>query len=278
MRTSRAEVWDRYWRRRISEIQEQYYFGSGFRRCHILPRLQEMLGPRMRRVLFAGSGHWLDPYYYAHLGYQVTAVDISRVAMDWVRAAGEKRDIATWFYEVQYDSFEADGIVWVRMDVARSREAAALHHVPGGSARCIAADLLEYEPDEPFDAIRVCRTIGNLPDEEQHALARRFHQWLSPGGVCWAASQGGHPDRERIGRTLGAFERAGFTIYLADWYHWLREAPVRGRYEASPEDREKCRLESRERREREEREQLSRLAAGEKLAVCIHEGDIFRGW
>jgi hypothetical protein len=207
--TSRA-AWERCWRRGIAGIRDEYYFGSGFRQCEVLPFLRRVLGERLRRVLFAGNGISLLPYYYAHLGYQTTAVDFARPAVKWVRRAGEVRDIATWFYEVQYDSHE-DGIVRVRMDVPASRARAAETRVPGGSAAFIHADLFEYEPEQPFDAILLRCPLEWFPEAKRRELVGRLFRWTAPGGVCWAAEKGWRSGSPRE-RPSAASELVGATL------------------------------------------------------------------
>jgi SAM-dependent methyltransferase len=99
------------------------------------------------RVLVPGCGHGYEVLALAEAGHYVTAVDIAAPAV--MSLMGQLTD-------------------------------AGLH------AKVIQADLLNWTPAEPFDAIYEQTCLCALHPEQWQAYAERLAGWLVPGGKLFA--------------------------------------------------------------------------------------------
>jgi hypothetical protein len=95
------------------------------------------------RILVPGGGRSVEPQALAQAGFEVTVVDAAASAVAAQRARLERL------------------------------------HVP---ARIEQADLLEWQPDAPFDAIYDQTCLCALPPAIWPAYASRLHGWLRPNG------------------------------------------------------------------------------------------------
>lgn len=103
------------------------------------------------RALDVGCGEGGDAIWLARRGWRVTAVDISRVALDRAAAA----------YAAAVDG--------------------SATHDPGGMA-CVQADLtVDAPPAGPFDLVTV--HYFPLPRTPDHAALRRLLDTVAPGGT-----------------------------------------------------------------------------------------------
>ena len=95
------------------------------------------------RILFPGGGRSLEPLALAEAGFDVTVVDAAPSAVAMQRAHFERLKV---------------------------------------NARAEQANLFEWEPDTPFDAIYDQTCLCALPPDLWPAYARRLHRWLRPDG------------------------------------------------------------------------------------------------
>jgi tRNA (cmo5U34)-methyltransferase len=147
----------------VREAAETYYAGLsreyGTKIRQLVPRYEEMVEVlldllylmRPRSVLDLGSG----PGTLEHLllerlpGAHLTAVEASREMVE----------------------------------VARSKTAGGKPSPPSGGVRWIHADVMDYHPESPFQAVLSNLVLHNLVSERRRTLLRRIHRWLEPGGV-----------------------------------------------------------------------------------------------
>lgn len=78
--------------------------------------------------------------------------------------------------------FEVTGIDYTQaaVDIARS-----LCQERGVAAEVVQADVLQYRPTQPFDAIYEQTCLCALHPGHWLAYARQLHGWLRPQGVLW---------------------------------------------------------------------------------------------
>jgi cyclopropane fatty-acyl-phospholipid synthase-like methyltransferase len=67
------------------------------------------------------------------------------------------------------------------------------HH---GRVRLLHQDIVEFEPNEKYDAIFSNLVLHNVPYDDKESLLKRLHCWLEPGGIfiwgdmiCFADSE-----------------------------------------------------------------------------------------
>lgn len=147
------------------------------------------------QALDVGCGEGGDALWLARRGWRVTAVDISRVALDRAAAAGA--DVA-------------DRIVWARADLAVTPP-------PAGSFDLVS---VQYFP---------------LPHQADHAAVRRLLAAVAPGGTLLVAGHdladlppGHESDFDPAGfyqpAEIGALLGAGWTVLVDETR--LRTAPA----------------------------------------------------
>jgi SAM-dependent methyltransferase len=137
-----------FWDQRYSSSSELW---SGQPNPHLITEVAALLP---RRALDAGCGEGADAIWLANRGWQVTAVDISTVALKRgaARAAEAGADIAR-------------RITWVH------------------------ADLTAWDPSAKYDLVSV--QFLHLPTDPRDVLYRRIAAWVAPGGSLLIA--GHHP-------------------------------------------------------------------------------------
>jgi len=111
------------------------------------------------RVLVPGCGYGHEVVALAKQGYAVTAVDIARPAVERLRA---------------------------RLENA------------GCQAEVVHADLFDWEPEAPLDAIYEQTCLCAIRPEQRAAYEARLHRWLAPEGLLFAlfmqtGAEGGPP-------------------------------------------------------------------------------------
>ena len=112
-----------------------------------------------RRILLPGAGRSGEPLALARDGFDVTVVDLAESAVNVQR---------------------------VRLQAAGLRGAA------------VQADLLEWEPAAPFDAVYDQTCLCALPPGMVERYAERLHRWVRPGGQVFmlfmqTGKEGGPP-------------------------------------------------------------------------------------
>lgn len=157
-------------------------------RGQISPALAHWLGHVMAphgRVLVPGCGNGHEVAELVRYGLQVTAVDIA--AQPVMRLTGQLVE-------------------------------------QGLHARIIQADLLEWQPAEPFDAVYEQTCLCALEPATWKAYERRLADWLLPGGVMFAlfmqtGQTGGPPYDCPIPEMRELFD--------ASRWKWSDEPPIR---------------------------------------------------
>jgi SAM-dependent methyltransferase len=137
------------------------------------------------RVLVPGCGHGHEVADLVRAGLQVTAVDIA--AQPVMRLTGELIE-------------------------------------QGLHARVLQADLLQWRPAEPFDAIYEQTCLCALQPSDWAAYEQRLADWLLPGGVLFAVfmqtGQAGGPPYDCPVPAMRA-------LFDASRWRWRDEAPLR---------------------------------------------------
>jgi methyl halide transferase len=99
------------------------------------------------RILIPGGGRSVEPVALANAGFDVTVVDAAASAVAAQRGRLERLNV---------------------------------------QARVEQADLFEWQPDAPFDAIYDQTCLCALPQATLPEYAARLHRWLRPGGTLFA--------------------------------------------------------------------------------------------
>jgi hypothetical protein len=170
-----AKYWDRWWRDRLSKDAADVFPAFP---APILRYKGGLIGPvnsdivnsdelliaamrefNLRTVLCAGNGVSQEPRALAEAGLDVTALDISSVAVRFAE-------------EFQYGSHRGDSFCTPRM------------HRPGGSVKFIVGDLLDSKVcPGPFDVIIERRTIQVLALEQRAAALSALANRLGDVGI-----------------------------------------------------------------------------------------------
>jgi SAM-dependent methyltransferase len=138
------------------------------------------------RVLLAGNGISPEPYGFAHAGCNVTVVDVSAVACRFLRSLQVTPELLSRMFTVYDDVLDPDWNMRVRRpSPEKSLQLVDAEYRPSGCVSIIAADLFNYEPTQPFDAVFSRRAYQGLPLDRREELARRFYRWLRPGGFAF---------------------------------------------------------------------------------------------
>ena len=181
-------VWDRYWNDQVSH-------DLGPSGCDLYTQdddlIQVMRQCGFHRVLCVGSGLSQEPRALAEAGLQVTALDLSPVALQLAQAWPlTPRDVAYFFSEAL-----------IR---------------PGGNVEFVAGDLIDpgVAPG-PFDVIIERRTLQLfLPDEAGGALDALAAR-LQPEGILFSHCHSGawKPPQPRVHLFRDLLVRRGWTIW-----------------------------------------------------------------
>jgi len=151
-----AGPWDRYWRAQVENgIGPQLH--DMFCEDNLLLSAMEARG--LSTVLCVGNGISQEPHALAAAGMNVTALDISPVAIHLAsRFALEPTDLGQFF------------------DPNRTR--------PGGTVKFVVGDLLDSTVcPGPFDVAIERRTLQLFPEQERSAALRAVATRLSPEGI-----------------------------------------------------------------------------------------------
>jgi methyl halide transferase len=121
------------------------------------------------RILVPGGGRSLEPLALAEAGFDVTVVDLAPTAVAMQRARLERLKVP---------------------------------------ARIEQADLFDWDPDRPFDAVYDQTCLCALPPALWPNYARRLHRWLRPSGVLFVLfMQSGKTDGPPFHCDLDAMRR-----------------------------------------------------------------------
>lgn len=107
------------------------------------------------------------------------------------------------------------------LDVAPSAIAAQQARLPPG-ARAIVADVFEWAPDTPFDAIYEQTCLCALPPEMLPEYENRLAGWLRPGGSLYALfMQSGKTDGPPFDCPIASMR----TLFDGERWLWPDELP-----------------------------------------------------
>ncbi|RMD69320.1 MAG: methyltransferase domain-containing protein [Gammaproteobacteria bacterium] len=130
------------------------------------------------RILVPGCGRGYEVVELARRGFEVTAVDIAPTPVAFLRQALQEA---------------------------------------GLKAQVIQADLLDFQPDIPFDAIYEQTCLCALAPDAWPAYAERLERWLAPSGRLFALfMQTGSPGGPPYHCDLEAMER----LFPASLWRW----------------------------------------------------------
>jgi methyl halide transferase len=85
--------------------------------------------------------------------------------------------------ELARRGFDVTGLDYTPAAVARTRELLRSQQLAGD---VLQADVLQFEPDQPFDAVYEQTCLCALHPDHWVVYARRLHQWLLPGATLWS--------------------------------------------------------------------------------------------
>lgn len=250
--------WDRYWALTIADEKwrEPMVFRGGFGFQQILDWLREQ---RFRRILFAGNGISLQPYALAHIGFDATALDVSSVASEFVKQFPITPANLTRFLPAYVPKWYPHRESYFRTyDEDESLKRVERECAPGGSVQVITADMFAYSPEVPFDIVYSRTSFQGFEPTGRAELARRFADWVRPGGVCIVETM--NVSSEGCIEMVGEFQSAGF---------FVRGVESQASYEKSK--RARLNPDRHKRREAAKKAlEAKRLAHGEKLVIFCH--------
>jgi len=182
-------AWDRYWNGLLS-----HGIGPGLNDMMAgdPETVRAMAEMGLKTVLCAGSGISQEPRALAEAGFEVTALDLSPVAVKLAQA---------------WDFGPADLARFLAPEQGKTT----------GSARFIVGDLLDLALcPGPFDMIIERCTLQNFPDEERARALDALIARLTTNGVFLSQCHDGgwRPDREPFHATRQLFAERGWTIWL----------------------------------------------------------------
>jgi hypothetical protein len=217
-----AAAWDTYWTNQLEVGAPDQGF-SDIMSSH--GHLVELLARRdVRTILCAGNGLSTEALALALHGFQVTALDISAVAGDYMAAALRRPHHPV--SRIPGLRFTDESIVFADAGQIAAELCPKIHqtasHPPrgGGSLTFATGDLLNADVcPGPYDAVIERRTVQLFPQEEIELALERLTSRLAPRGMFVSHLHDGR-GRPREHRPHHASEWAkshGFTIdYEAD--------------------------------------------------------------
>lgn len=103
--------------------------------------------------------------------------------------------------ELARRGFEVVGIDYTAAAVARVRHLLAAQEL---YPPIVQADVLQWQPDQPLDAVYEQTCLCAIHPASWVAYAQQLQRWLRPGGTLWALfMQVRRPEAETEGRALG---------------------------------------------------------------------------
>jgi hypothetical protein len=157
---------------------------------------------RLKRVWFPGCGTSFAPRSYAELGFDVTASDLSREALD-----------------VQWQSKQASGDL---LRMLYEQAVSGLAPERGGAFRTQKHDLRSPWEGPPFDCVLNIRALSGFDAKTRTAIAASQLGALRPGGWAIFETSGVGPDaRDALEEVLLG---AGATLPLHACERWYRQA------------------------------------------------------
>lgn len=133
------------------EWEGRYQRGeTGWDRAGINPLMQSWVAaslPAGASILIPGCGHGYEVIELARIGFSVTGLDIAPTPVERMRR-----------------ELQAEGLV----------------------ADVVQADMFDYVPDVPFDAVYEQTSLCAIRPEQRRDYEKKLHAWLKPGGSLFA--------------------------------------------------------------------------------------------
>lgn len=280
-----GEQWNVFWRQvlEVWDGQPLMHFSAHVSRFRKDFRLMADLGHS--DVLFAGNGVSTLPYLARHEGFRAHAVDIASVATEFVADLLPPPVVFTWFYSEEAERWNAViGRTERRYDRHLTEQAIERAFRPGGSITFETADLFDLDQSTVFHTIVAQLVIELYDRERQWELARRFYQWLEPGGILIVESFRGlslvSSEWEPVEGVEPIFEAVGFFIHQKAAYQWRQEQHRRTPHNLikawklnSPAYQQKIDAEFQERCEAIRTADIERLRTGDKMVIFRYGGE-----
>lgn len=148
----------------MNDWESRYQQGeTGWDRGAVSPSLTAWLAgeglTEASRILVPGCGRGHEVVHLAELGYTVTGIDIAPSAVNHLQQVLADKSL---------------------------------------SAEVLLADLFDYAPDEPFDAVYEQTCLCAIQPEQREAYEAKLVEWIRPGGTLFAlfmqtGAEGGPP-------------------------------------------------------------------------------------
>lgn len=196
-----AAGWDTYWRNHLKFGMEEQALMDHMASDKSLPPFLD--GRGARTILCVGNGFSYEAISLAILGFEVTALDISRVPMEVIEAT--LRDPQHPLRQMVGFSLREDG-AWTLEKAVDPALGAPLHKSSGfppragGSLILATGDLMDPEICRgPFDVVIERRTVQLFRDGAQEALDHLTRRLATPGTFVSHNHDGGwRPGKPRV--------------------------------------------------------------------------------
>ena len=224
-----AAAWDALWSEVVDSNNRNYAIlaphitidGNGY------PAIRQFEG---RDVLFIDNALLAIPYFFAHMGYNVIASDISPFAVEYCRNNEPSRPFWYQFFStappvMRQEYQHLKRLYHIKGDVFENDVAS--YYAPGGSLTFECRDAFNRSEEQNIADIVVAHILPDRCDGEMlDELVSMIFRWVRPGGAA-------HIWSHRLGLVQGgikgkpilteAFQRAGFMIYGEDACYWYRQ-------------------------------------------------------
>ncbi|HYV39247.1 MAG TPA: class I SAM-dependent methyltransferase [Gemmataceae bacterium] len=205
--------WDRYWSEILADVfWKNHNLDSWIFEHTTLHYIQSVEKREGHRVLLAGNGISPEPFGLSHAGIDVTVVEVSEVACEFLSSFIIDALTLGAMFPVYDEVKTPEGWLQRTLNLEKSATRAVGEKRAGGNVAIVKGDLFEFEPDQLFDAIISKRAYQGFPADRRQELANRFFRWLRPRGIACVLM---HNIRDREPYEA-PFHKAGF----ARASHW----------------------------------------------------------
>lgn len=155
-----------------------------------------------QRVLILGNGLSIEPHVLAQIGFAVTAVDVSRVAIEALKAdVPSKEDLDRMFQILDFDANEPNGSFLARASVVT------------GSSELVCGDFLDPAvAPGPFDVIVNHRALQGFSADDRALAVERIDARLADTGSVHITVQNNHVVNQEL---HDQFARRGYIVTAA---------------------------------------------------------------
>lgn len=209
----------RYWERTLAD-KVKALWEYVIRSESVINHVRGFIAERGYRTIFVpANGISCLPLGLAHLGYAVTAQDISPFACNYVAGREGDAEILGRLFTEREDVTE-NGHTFLSHNAAKSALRVAKEYCPGGTMTLTSGDVYAYEPDAPFDVIFDVRFAQTQGTKRRGELAALYLKWLKPGGLvilstinvgCYGQQEG------LVGGFRKPFADAGYAMTDEGW-------------------------------------------------------------